>query len=60
MSLEPKLPFHKIDGFAEAVLAVVLGFGIWGFHGFPHFTEVALGFVALGCIGAFMRKRSQP
>ena len=60
MSLPPKLPFHEINGFEEAVFAVVAGFGIWGYYRFPHFTIVALGFVTLGCVGAFMWKRSHP
>jgi hypothetical protein len=55
MSLKP---FYKLDGFPEALLAVVMGVAVWGSYGFPHFTEVALGCIALGCIGAFMWKRS--
>jgi hypothetical protein len=57
--LPPKLPFHKIDGFPEVVLAVVSGFIVWGSYGFPHPTEVAVGCIALGCIGAFVWKSSQ-
>jgi hypothetical protein len=48
------MPFHKIDGFPEVVLAVVSGFIVWGSYGFPHPTEVAVGCIVLGCIGAFV------
>jgi hypothetical protein len=56
--MHEKKPFHKIDGFHEAVMALVLGAVFWGSYGFPHFIEVALGCIVLGCISAFMWKKS--
>jgi hypothetical protein len=51
-------PFYNLDGFPEALMAVVFGIIIWGSYGFPHFAKVMLGFVILGCFGAFMWMRS--
>ena len=48
-----KLPFHQIEGFVEALIAVLIGFSIWGFYGFPHFTIVAIGTAAFGCFAAY-------
>jgi hypothetical protein len=51
--------FASLGGLPEAFVAVVLGVAVWGFYGFPHFTAGALGCIALGCIGAWMWKKSQ-
>ncbi|MBN8988400.1 MAG: hypothetical protein J0H42_09140 [Rhizobiales bacterium] len=46
--------FKRLGGLPEAFLAVVLGVAVWSFYGFPYVTEVALGCVALGGIGALI------
>lgn len=51
-------PFYNLDGFPEALMAVVFGVIVWGSYGFPHFAIVLIGFVALGCFGALMWMRS--
>ena len=51
--------FTSLGGVPEAFVAVVLGLAVWGFYGFPYLTEVALGCIALGCIGAFIWMRSR-
>ena len=50
--------FEKLGSLPEAFVALVLGLAVWGFYGFPHVTEAAIGCIALGCIGAWMWKRS--
>jgi len=54
MSLKP---FER-SVFPEVFVAAVLGIAVWGFYGFPHLIEAALGGIALGCIGTAMWKRS--
>ena len=53
--------FERLGGFPEAFLVVVLGIAVWGFYGFPYVTEVLLGCIALGGIGALILrwKKSQ-
>jgi hypothetical protein len=48
-----KLPFHRIEGFGEALIAVLTGFLIWGFYGFPHVAIVAIGITAFACFAAY-------
>jgi hypothetical protein len=36
-------PFYDLDGFPEALMAVVFGIIIWGSYGFPHVAKVMLG-----------------
>jgi hypothetical protein len=43
----------------EVLLAVVMAVAVWGWYGFPGYFEGALILVALGCISAFMWKKSQ-
>jgi tellurite resistance protein TehA-like permease len=44
----------------ELLLGLVMGIAIWaavwGYYGFPRYTEAALVLVALGCISAFIWK----
>jgi hypothetical protein len=47
----------------EGLLALVMAFAVWGaiwaWYGFPRYIEAALVLVALGCIGAFVWRKSQ-